>query len=187
MVEPGSRVLDVGCGDGALLALLRDRRGVDGRGIELSREGVNACLAQGPAGDPGRRRHRPRRLPRRRLRLRDPVADPAGDAPARASCSSTCCASAGGRSCPSRISAIGACATSSRSGAACRVTENLPLCLVRDAQHPFLHHPRFRRPVPRDRRRASSGRSRSMPAASRCASPCPGGCGTCSASRRCSS
>jgi methionine biosynthesis protein MetW len=47
MIEPGSRVLDVGCGDGDLLALLRDRRGVDGRGIELSREGVSRCLARG--------------------------------------------------------------------------------------------------------------------------------------------
>lgn len=49
MVEPGSRVLDVGCGDGALLCLLRDRRGVDGRGIELSREGVSRCLGRGLA------------------------------------------------------------------------------------------------------------------------------------------
>ena len=49
MVEPGSRVLDVGCGDGALLGLLRERRDVDGRGIELSREGVSQSLARGLA------------------------------------------------------------------------------------------------------------------------------------------
>jgi methionine biosynthesis protein MetW len=47
MVEPGARVLDVGCGDGALLDLLEHRRNVDGRGIELSREGVSNCVAKG--------------------------------------------------------------------------------------------------------------------------------------------
>ena len=47
MVERGARVLDVGCGDGSLLALLARRQGVDGRGIELSREGVSRCLAKG--------------------------------------------------------------------------------------------------------------------------------------------
>jgi methionine biosynthesis protein MetW len=47
MVEPGSRVLDVGCGDGTLLRMLQDKRGVDARGIEISREGVNACVARG--------------------------------------------------------------------------------------------------------------------------------------------
>ena len=47
MVEPGSRVLDIGCGDGSLLALLRDQRGADARGIELSRDGVSQCLAKG--------------------------------------------------------------------------------------------------------------------------------------------
>ncbi|MFC3690915.1 methionine biosynthesis protein MetW [Chenggangzhangella methanolivorans] len=47
MVRPSSRVLDVGCGDGALLRLLAERRGVDGRGIELSQSGVNASVAHG--------------------------------------------------------------------------------------------------------------------------------------------
>jgi methionine biosynthesis protein MetW len=49
MVTPGARVLDVGCGDGTLLRLLAEKRGVDGRGIELSQAGVNSCVAQGLA------------------------------------------------------------------------------------------------------------------------------------------
>jgi methionine biosynthesis protein MetW len=49
MVERGAKVLDVGCGDGELLKLLSDTREVDGRGIELSREGVNECVAKGLA------------------------------------------------------------------------------------------------------------------------------------------
>ena len=47
MVARGSRVLDVGCGDGALLQLLADTKNVDGRGIEIARERVNACVARG--------------------------------------------------------------------------------------------------------------------------------------------
>ncbi len=47
MIEPGSRVLDIGCGDGALLAYLAREKGVDGRGIELSQSGVNACVRHG--------------------------------------------------------------------------------------------------------------------------------------------
>jgi methionine biosynthesis protein MetW len=47
MIEIGARVLDVGCGDGALLKTLIERRRVDGRGIELSQAGVNSCVAQG--------------------------------------------------------------------------------------------------------------------------------------------
>src|SRR5262249_51268172 len=49
LVEPGARVLDVGCGDGELLRILSERRSVDGRGIEISREGVNECVAKGLA------------------------------------------------------------------------------------------------------------------------------------------
>lgn len=47
MVAPASRVLDVGCGDGALLHLLAETKMVDGRGVEISREGVNASVARG--------------------------------------------------------------------------------------------------------------------------------------------
>ena len=49
LVRPGSRVLDVGCGEGELLELLVRRNGVDGRGVEISPEGVSACLARGLA------------------------------------------------------------------------------------------------------------------------------------------
>jgi methionine biosynthesis protein MetW len=47
MIEPRSRVLDVGCGDGTLLDYLVQFKQVDGRGIELSSDGVNACVSAG--------------------------------------------------------------------------------------------------------------------------------------------
>jgi methionine biosynthesis protein MetW len=47
MIPAGTRVLDIGCGDGALLEYLVHEQGVDGRGIELSQAGVNACVARG--------------------------------------------------------------------------------------------------------------------------------------------
>jgi methionine biosynthesis protein MetW len=47
LVPPGSRVLDVGCGDGQLLKLLELTRSIDGRGIELSQKGVNEAVARG--------------------------------------------------------------------------------------------------------------------------------------------
>jgi methionine biosynthesis protein MetW len=49
LVRPGSRVLDVGCGEGELLELLAREKGVAGRGLEISPEGVSACMARGLA------------------------------------------------------------------------------------------------------------------------------------------
>lgn len=47
LVPAGSRVLDVGCGDGALLYHLSHFKGADARGIEVNRTRVAACLNQG--------------------------------------------------------------------------------------------------------------------------------------------
>ena len=47
LVRPGSRILDVGCGDGALMALLEGTHGVRASGIELSQGGVNEAVALG--------------------------------------------------------------------------------------------------------------------------------------------
>ncbi len=48
-IRTGSRVLDIGCGDGALMAALRDTKGVDARGLELEATNVSAAVARGLA------------------------------------------------------------------------------------------------------------------------------------------
>ena len=47
LVDAGATVLDIGCGDGTLLRHLAADKQVDGRGIEIKQEGVNACVANG--------------------------------------------------------------------------------------------------------------------------------------------
>jgi methionine biosynthesis protein MetW len=47
LVEPGSRVLDLGCGEGDLLLALKGLKGVRAEGIELADACIQACVARG--------------------------------------------------------------------------------------------------------------------------------------------
>ena len=47
MVPHGSRVLDLGCGDGALLSHLQQQRGCTGYGVEIADANVAACVKRG--------------------------------------------------------------------------------------------------------------------------------------------
>ncbi|MGB7972322.1 MAG: methionine biosynthesis protein MetW, partial [Candidatus Deferrimicrobiaceae bacterium] len=46
-IPSGAKILDLGCGDGSLLEKLVRQKGVTGRGIEISEEGVRSCIAKG--------------------------------------------------------------------------------------------------------------------------------------------
>ena len=46
-IKPQSRVLDLGCGDGELLAHLRDKFDTKGYGLEIDEEKINDCVARG--------------------------------------------------------------------------------------------------------------------------------------------
>jgi len=47
LVTQNSSVLDLGCGDGALLELLCEKKGIKGYGVEISEEGLSLCLEKG--------------------------------------------------------------------------------------------------------------------------------------------
>jgi len=47
LVGPSASVLDLGCGDGRLLEELAKQKSVQGRGIEISEDGVHACISRG--------------------------------------------------------------------------------------------------------------------------------------------
>jgi len=47
LIEPGTKVLDLGCGDGELLGWLATNKGVEGRGIEINRAKVQQAISRG--------------------------------------------------------------------------------------------------------------------------------------------
>ena len=161
MVERGSKVLDVGCGEGDLLQLL-ESRGIDGRGIELSREGVNRCVAKGLAvvqGDADT----------------DLVNYP-DDAFDYVILSQTLQATRQPRVVLENLLRIGRRAIVSFPnfgfwkmrlqllvGGHMPRTENLPATWYDTAEHPFLHHQGFRAALRRDQRQdGARGRARSL-------------------------
>ena len=46
-IAPGSRVLDLGCGDGVFLEFLRDQRQVRGTGLEIDQDYITAAISRG--------------------------------------------------------------------------------------------------------------------------------------------
>ena len=49
IIENNKRVLDVGCGDGTLMKYLKDKKKVDTRGLEISKNNVQICIGKGLA------------------------------------------------------------------------------------------------------------------------------------------
>ena len=47
IIEENSKILDLGCGDGTLLKLLKDKKNIKGAGIEISQDEVIKCLSKG--------------------------------------------------------------------------------------------------------------------------------------------
>jgi methionine biosynthesis protein MetW len=47
LIDRGSRVLDLGCGDGSLLKFLVTEKSVIGRGVEITEEGMEMCVSKG--------------------------------------------------------------------------------------------------------------------------------------------
>ena len=47
LIEKDTRVLDVGCADGTLMKFLKDNKNINIRGLELSKDKVQECIAKG--------------------------------------------------------------------------------------------------------------------------------------------
>ena len=47
IIEPGKKILDLGCGTGILLKMFRDKKGINGKGIEIDQKSVIECIEKG--------------------------------------------------------------------------------------------------------------------------------------------
>tara|TARA_B100000686_G_C16581587_1_gene858415 strand:+ start:95 stop:589 length:495 start_codon:yes stop_codon:yes gene_type:complete len=47
LIEDNKRVLDVGCGDGILMKHLKEKKNIDTRGLEISKNNVQTCISKG--------------------------------------------------------------------------------------------------------------------------------------------
>ncbi len=107
LVRPGSRVLDVGCGEGELLELMAREKGVHGRGLEISPEGVSACMARGLAVVQGDADDDLDYFPAKAFDYAV-LSQTLRRCASHGTCSPNCCASPTGPSSPCPTSAIGA-------------------------------------------------------------------------------
>jgi methionine biosynthesis protein MetW len=119
MIEPGTRVLDIGSGDGTLIEHLFRTRGCDARGIEIDMAEVTRAVAHGLPVMHGDADDDLAQYPDGAF---DYVVLCARCRPwnARARCCARCCASARAPWSAFRISATGRCAGAWRRPAACR-------------------------------------------------------------------
>jgi len=49
LIKNNTKVLDVGCGDGTLMKYLKDKKNIDTRGLEISKDKVQICVSKGLA------------------------------------------------------------------------------------------------------------------------------------------
>ena len=144
LVEPGTRVLDLGCGEGELLAWLKENKNVDGRGVEMTGARVQKAIARGVSVYQGDLESALDDYPDQAFDYVILSQTLAGDARSSARAARHAAHRASERSSRFRISATGPCAWRICGAGARRKTETVPARLVRFAEHPFPDGARFR-------------------------------------------